>query len=343
LPKLNTLTFQIKLGSMLDKTQRIMQLVGDLSTQLNLDDVTRKMTLRTAQLCKADLATQMVVEMTSLQGIMGRYYALHAGEPDAVANGVFEHYLPRYAGDATPKSQPGLVVGLADRLDTLVGLFAAGLEPSGNRDPFGQRRAALGLVQNLIAWNLLFDLRPALDAAAANLPIAASDESRAAMLRFIIERLRNTLLEQGGRYDVIEAVLAEQGANPARAANAVQALSGWVEHKDWGEILPAFARCVRITRDFEQSFQVDEELLIEPAEIALHQKVLEAERTTRAQGSVDDFLNAFTSLIPTINNFFDQVLVMTEDDRTRQNRLGLLQRITTLSSGVADMSRLEGF
>lgn len=343
LPKLNTLTFQIKLGSMLDKTKRIISLVEKLAAQLKLSKEINALTRRTAQLCKADLATQMVVEMTSLQGVMGRYYALHSGEPETVANAILEHYLPRFTGDATPKSEPGLVVGLADRLDTLVGLFAAGLAPSGNRDPFGQRRAALGLVQNLIAWNLEFDLRPAIDAAAENLPITASDESKATVLAFIIERLRNTILDLGERYDVVEAVLAEQGHNPAPAAGAVQKLSGWVERSDWGEILPAFARCVRITREFDQSFPVDDKLLTERAEIELYQKVREAERRRRAPGSVDDFLNAFLPLIPTINVFFDQVLVMSEDVSLRQNRLGLLQRIAALSEGVADMAKLEGF
>src|SRR5690606_13196751 len=133
---------------------------------------------RAAQLSKADLVTKMVVEMTSLQGVMGRSYALESGEPAAVAEAIFEHYLPRYAGDATPKGKAGLAVGLADRLDSLAGLFGVGLAPTGAKDPFAQRRAAIGIVQNLIAWDLDFDLRAAVEAAAALQPKTTSAEAQ---------------------------------------------------------------------------------------------------------------------------------------------------------------------
>jgi glycyl-tRNA synthetase len=285
----------------------------------------------------------MVVEMTSLQGVMGRYYALDSGEPEEVSLGIYEHYLPRHAGDFLPEGIPGLVVGLADRLDTLVGLFAADLVPSGNRDPFGQRRAALGLVANLIERKLDLDLRRAIEAAGSNLPIPSSAESRERVLEFIIERLRGALREQGAAYDVVDAVLGAQGYNPARAAAGVHSLSSWVERPDWAEILPAYARCVRITRDFEQRYQVEERLFVEPAEEELYRALSKAEETPRSPGSVDDFLAAFLPMIPTINRFFDGVLVMSEDLELRENRLGLLQRIVALSSGVAEMSKLEGF
>jgi glycyl-tRNA synthetase len=256
---------------------------------------------------------------------------------------IFEHYLPRYAGDQTPQTRPGLAVGLADRLDSLAGLFAAGLAPTGTRDPFAQRRAALGLVVNLIDWNLRFDLRDALSNAASNLPIPAGEDSQSAALAFIIERLRNLLLEQGYRYDVVDAVLAEQGQDPAGADRAVKELVVWVERSDWSEILPAYARCVRITRDQTSRYEVGASALLEPAERALYEALLAAESTAREPGSVDDFLNAFLPLIPAINRFFDEVLVMVEDRELRENRLGLLQRIAALAGGVADMSRLEGF
>ena len=343
LPKLHTLTFQVKLGSMLDKTKRIVALAEKLAGWLSLDDLERAATRRTAELCKADLATQMVVEMTSLQGIIGRYYALESGEPDAVAEAIFEHYLPRFTGDDIPQTKPGLVVGMADRLDTLVGMFSADLAPSGNKDPFAQRRAALGLVQNLIAWDLGFDLQSAIESASDNLPIPTSAESKMALQEFIVERLRNTLLDQGERYDVVDAVLAVQGLNPARAVRAVQSLGSWVARPDWENILPAYARCVRITRPIDQRYSANENALLEPAEAALYQELLEAELSTREQGSVDHFIDAFTPMIPAINRFFEEVLVMTEDESLRQNRLGVLQRIAALSEEVADLSRLEGF
>jgi glycyl-tRNA synthetase len=285
----------------------------------------------------------MVIEMTSLQGQIGRQYALRSGELPAVGDAIFEHYLPRFAGDSTPRSRPALVIGLADRLDSLAGLFAAGLAPTGNKDPFAQRRAALGLVQNLIAWNLDLDVGQVLDAAATHLPIPVSAESLSACREFISERLRNVLLEAGWRYDVVDAILALQGANPAGAARAVAALSAWVARPDWHTYLPAYARCVRITRAFPQVFPLDPRSFTEPAESELYAALLAAEAAPRAPGSVEDFLGAFLPMIPAVNRFFDQVLVMAEDEALQRNRLGLLQRIALLAEGVADLSRLEGF
>ena len=343
LPQLGTLAFQKDLGSMLDKTQRIQELVGDLAPMVGLEQAEAAIARRAAELAKVDLVTKMVVEMTSLQGVMGRYYALHSGEPEAVAEAVFEHYLPRYPGDQVPASRPGMAVGMADRLDTLAGLFAAGLAPTGTKDPFAQRRAALGLVSLLIAWDLPFDLRSGIAAAGARLPIEMSAEKRSACLAFIVERLRNLLLEQGFRYDVIEASLAAQSFDPAGASRAVRQLSAWVQRPDWHAILPAYARCVRITRDLEERFSASQVALVEPAERALYDALGSAEASPRAPGSVDDFLNAFLPMIPAINRFFDEVLVMAEDRSLRENRLGLLQRIAALAEDVADLSHLEGF
>jgi glycyl-tRNA synthetase len=285
----------------------------------------------------------MVVEMTSLQGVMGKYYALRSGEKPAVAEAIFEHYLPRFAGDSSPTTRPGLVVGIADRLDTLTGLFAAGLAPSGNKDPFAQRRAALGLVQNLSIWDLDFPLLPALKEAGNYLPIPAPEEALLACRDFILERLRNWLQEQGFRYDVVDAVLAEQGDNPAAASRAVRQLTGWVERSDWHTILPAYARCVRITRDLREHYPLRAELFVHAAEKELYAALNRAESQPRQTGSVDDFLNAFLPMIPAINRFFDEVLVMAEETDQRHNRLGLLQRIGALAKGAADLSRLEGF
>jgi glycyl-tRNA synthetase len=210
LPKLGTLMFQKELGSMLDKTKRIQDLVADIAPQLGLSAEQVETGQRAAELCKADLVTQMVVEMTSLQGIMGRYYALNSGEKAEVTEAIFEHYLPRFAGDDAPGSMPGLVVGLADRLDSLAGLFSVGLAPSGTKDPFGQRRAALGVVGNLMELNLDFDLREALQAAARYLPHEMSQEALEECLQFIVDRQRNLLLDMGKPFDIVDAVLTAQ-------------------------------------------------------------------------------------------------------------------------------------
>jgi glycyl-tRNA synthetase len=345
LPRLGTLVFQTKLGSMLDKSHRITSLVGQLTPLFDLSPQEKAVAIRAATLCKADLATKMVIDMTSLQGTLGRYYALASGEDELVGTAIFEHYLPRFAGDMLPESRPGLLVGLADRLDTLAGLFAAGMAPTGARDPFAQRRAALGLVQSLIAQGISFDLRIGLEKAAAQLPISATPENLSACQGFIIERLRNLLLESGFRYDVVDAIVAVLGYNPARAHASVKQLSTWVERPDWHDILPAYARCVRITRDFQQKFELVPQALREKAEEALFLALSQAEKSLQSSQvlTVDSFLNAFLPMIPQVNCFFDEVLVMAEDATLRQNRLALLQRIVALGSSVADMSRLEGF
>jgi glycyl-tRNA synthetase len=343
LERLGTLTFQFKLGSMLDKSRRITALVEPLAAELGLTTDEKATALRAAVLSKADLVSHMVVEMTSLQGIMGRFYALHSGEPPAVAGAISEHYLPRFTGDALPASKAGLVVGIADRLDSLMGLFAAGLAPTGTKDPFAQRRAAIGLVQLLSAFDLDFDLKHWLQAAVEKLPIAAAEEDLKACLEFISGRQRSSLIEQGYRYDVVDAVLAEQQNNPAGTLRAVRQLSQWVAREDWTTILPAYARCVRITRDQQQTFSVDPQLFEDPSEKSLYEALLKAEGSARGNGSVQDLFEAFQQMIPAVNGFFDAVLVMAEDARVRGNRLGLLQRVSALAAGVADLSRLEGF
>jgi len=343
LSRLKTLIFQVKLGSMYDKARRVQNLTNQLAPYLGLSPQESTIASRAAELCKADLATKMVIEMTSLQGSMGRYYALRSGESPEVAEAIYEHYLPRSSGDQLPQSRPGLAVGLADRLDTLSGLFAAGLAPTGAKDPFAQRRAALGLVQALIGLDQDFDLGMALDLAASHLPIPVSPESQTACLSFISERLRNLLQEQGYRYDIVDAVITVQGVNPAGAARAIAQLTAWVARPDWRTILPAYARCVRITRDQPERYTLDPQALVEAAERELLAAVEVAQATPRRPGSVDDFLNALLPMIPVINRFFDEVLVMTQDPSQRKARLGLLQRLSALADGVADMSRLEGF
>ncbi len=336
-PKLDKLTFQTKLGSMLDKSERTLKLVKELEPMLRLSEAESASVERGTYLAKADLMTQMVTEMTSLQGIIGREYALRSGEKQEVAEAIGEQYQP------VPRSKIGLVVALADRIDSLVGLFAAGLAPTGAKDPFALRRAAIGVVQPLIEHDISFDLLAAVRQAAKLQPVGVNEEVQTQVLDFITGRLSVVLKEAGYKYDVVDAVLAEQSENPARAAEAVKQLQAWVLREDWSTILPAFARCVRITRDQEKTFKVDAKNFSEKQEEALFKAIEKAESASRSAGSVDDFLNAFVPMIPAVNTFFDKVLVMADDRALRENRLGLLQRIVALSHGVADFSRLEGF
>ena len=337
----DTLTFQAKLGSMLDKSGRIEDLVIALAPKIGLTPTEEKHARRAGSLCKADLASEMVVEMTALQGVMGRYYALDAGEPAEVADAIAEHYLPKSAGDASPKSKVGLAVALADRLDSLTGLFAAGLAPTGNKDPFGLRRAALGLVQALNDWDLDFDLTSAIRSAATRQPIEVGKETQDSVFEFIAGRLSNQLRDEGYAFDVVDAVVSAQAANPASAVRAVKELSEWVARDDWAELLPAFSRCVRITRNETEEYAVNPEAFSEDAERALFEALQTAE--ANAPTSVASLLTAFVPMIPAVNTFFDNVMVMSEDPAEKANRLSLLQRIAGLANGIVDLSKVEGF
>ncbi len=342
-PDLSTLTFQTKLGSFLEKTNRIEQLVKSIATRLELKKDEIKTTERAAHLCKADLATNMVVEMTSLQGIMGRYYARHSGEEEVVSKAIFEHYLPRFAGDECPGTKPGLALSLADRLDSLMGLFAAGLAPTGTKDPFAQRRAALGLCQNLIDRETHFDLKRGLAEAASVYDMGIDQKDIQACFDFIKGRLRGMLLESGLRYDVVDAVLGCKAQDPYGAIQNVKALSKWVARKDWHEVLPTYSRCVRITRDQTEQYEVDESLITLEPEQSLYKSLTKAESDLGGRRTVDGMLGAFLPMVPVVNRFFDEVLVMVEEDTIRENRLALLQRISSLAEGIMDLSYLEGF
>lgn len=342
-PRLGTLTFQEKLGSMLDKSERLTRIVEPLGMLLGLpaDDIA--IALRAAPLAKADLATQMVVEMTSLQGTMGREYARLSGEPEAVADAIFEHWLPRGADDSLPASNAGALLAIADRLDSLAGLFAAGLAPQSTADPYGLRRAALGIIQIVIDRRLDVDLARALDLAADVQPIPVAPEVRAQVLDFIAGRLRSWMDERGWRTDVVVAVLAEQARNPYRALCGIEALSTWVARSDWEALLDGFARCVRITRPVETRYTVDPARFSEPQERALYAAYQEAMKALPETGNVDAFLNAFAPMLPAITDFFDHVLVNADDPEVRANRLGLLQAISAMQRGRADLSHLSGF
>ena len=342
-PRLATLTFQEKLGSVLDKVGRIERLSAWLAGELRLDAAAAAAAARAAHLCKADLVTGMVVEMTSLQGEVGRQYARADGEPEAVAEAIFEHYLPRNAGDRTAATLPGLAVGLADRLDSLMGLFAAGLQPTGARDPFALRRTAIGLVQNLVERGLHFDLQRGLQQAAEGLPILVPEGAQADALAFIAGRQAGLLLADGRRHDVVEGVLAAQAHDPAGAVRAVEQLENAMRAEAWDTTLQAYARCVRITRSQPAAPAFNDQAAMEAAEQGLLAALKTAEARPRRAGSVEDFLAAFQPMIPAVTKFFEDVLVMAEDPAVRSNRLALLHRVVALADGIADFSKLEGF
>jgi len=335
--KLELLTFQTQLGSMLDKTKRIESLVEAISVQLTMSPATAQTAKTAAHLCKADLVTSMVIEMTSLQGTMGRAYHLRQGGDEAVADAIAEHYWPRFAGDKVPQTPAGLVVALADKLDSIAGLFAVGLAPKGSADPFALRRAAIGVVQGLVQNGASFSLWAGLRSAAARLPIRMSNDALDAAHKFIVERHRAALVEAGYRHDVVDAVLSVQGDNPTRAQQAIEQLADAVKTAGWDKTLAAYARCARIVKNqpIEAATTVDSD----PATVALAQAVA----GLGASSNVETLIANLQNLVAPISHFFDKVMVNVDDAGLRLARQVLLWRIVAQAHGIADLSKLEGF
>jgi glycyl-tRNA synthetase len=343
-PELATLTVHEQLGSMLDKVQRLKQLAPQIGDLLHASEADQEVIRRAASLCKSDLVTSMVVEMTSLQGLMGEIYAVQSGESAAVARTIQEHYLPRSAGDASPATLPGLALSLSDKLDSLVGLFAVGAIPTGSADPYGLRRAALGIVNNLLATETDVDIYAGLDAATKLQPVDVSSESLQEAREFLERRLQGVLLEEGYPHDVVEAVLAARGGNPVAARRACRFLAGLVDQPWWEDAFTAYARCARITRGVDETLDLDPAAYQEPVEQEL-QRAYEAAAQAVAQSdepaaALGDVLR---SVQEPINAYFDNVLVNAEDERVRRARLALVQKIATLPDHVADLSKLQGF
>jgi glycyl-tRNA synthetase len=338
---LATLTFQEQLGSMLDKVRRLERLAPVVAQRLGLSPEETASATRAAVLSKADLATDMVVEMTSLQGVMGEIYALDSGEPPAVARAIREHYVVRPEDE--PLSPAGLALNLSNRLDSLSGLFAVGLAPTSSADPFGLRRDALALVQNLMAAGRSFDVVAGLRAAGDLQPVPVGDDVIAETAAFVARRLYGVLRDEGYAHDVVEAALAQQGHDPARAARAVEALAQVVADPAWMDVLTAYARCKRIVRGLDVRYPLAPQRYIEQATRDLHAAYKSVAPQVASSGQVSVLYEALQALVDPINRFFDDVLVMTEDPLLREARLALVQHIAALPDGIVDLSLMQGF
>jgi glycyl-tRNA synthetase len=343
-PRLATLTFHERLGSMLDKVTRLQKIAPAVAQLLNADDAAVADAERAAALSKSDLVTSMVVEMTSLQGIIGEIYARQSGERDAVAQAIREQYLPRSAGDANPTTVVGLALSLADKLDSLAGLFAVGAIPTGSADPFGLRRAALGVVNNLLTSRTDFSIRAALQLAAAQQNVAVSAEALAETMSFIERRFQGVLAELGYSYDVVDAVLAVRGDNPAAAQRACDALRQVVAQPGWNDAFTAYARCARITRSLTEPLPLHAAAYVEQVEHDLHAAYLQAQEHLSAQSEPATLIGeVLQRLQGPINAYFEKVLVNAADEQVRNARLALVQQIAQLPAAVADLSKLQGF
>jgi glycyl-tRNA synthetase beta chain len=299
---------------------------------------------RAALLAKADLLTDMVGEFPELQGIMGGYYARHDGETDEVALAVEDHYKPRFAGDELPRGQVGEIVALADKLETLVGLFGIGQLPTGDKDPFALRRHALGVIRLLTERQLAIPLDQLLHDAAQAFGDRITDAS-AALSDFIYERLAGVLREQGATAQQVDAVLSLRPKELDDVGKKLAAVRAFAALPESESLAAANKRVSNILKkaDGEVVEQVDAALLTDPAEQALHAALVDIERVARPAFDRRDFtasLQALAALKAPVDAFFDQVMVNAEDPRIRVNRLGLLAILRSAMNRVADLSRL---
>jgi glycyl-tRNA synthetase beta chain len=342
--RLSGVTFQTKLGTYAEKTARVRALTQTIAERISAPHDA----VRAAELAKADLMTAMVGEFPELQGTMGKYYALAQGESAELAQSIEEHYRPRYAGDALPATKTGQALALADKIDTLVGIFAIEQRPTGTKDPFGLRRAALGVLRIILEGRLSLDLPALLRESASAQPVHRPGVIEE-VYDFIAERLRGLLLERadGTTAEMIDAVLAGRPTSPLDVETRLQALKAFLLLPDAGVLTAINKRIVNILRKAPQGMPlaVRTAALAEEAERALHRVLGELGGTVElaiAERRYADALRALTGLSGAVDEFFEKIMVMDEDLDKRNNRLALLRNVQVLLVGVADLSRLPG-
>eukprot|EP00192_Tetraselmis_astigmatica_P002230 CAMPEP_0117679166 /NCGR_PEP_ID=MMETSP0804-20121206/17675_1 /TAXON_ID=1074897 /ORGANISM="Tetraselmis astigmatica, Strain CCMP880" /LENGTH=1066 /DNA_ID=CAMNT_0005488581 /DNA_START=94 /DNA_END=3295 /DNA_ORIENTATION=- len=349
-PSLAGTMFQKDLGTLLDKTGRVEALVEPLSRLMAEGGMAEALPAakRAAGLCKADLASSTVMEMTALAGIMGRHYAEKAGEAPEVCTAVFESVLPRNAGDVLPETHAGVIVSVADRLDSLVGLVAAGCAPTANTDPYALRRTAYAMLQTLVGNSVSLDLQAAAKEAAALQPLDVPEEAITKALEFVARRLEQLLVDRGVGVEAVRASLKSRGNNPAMAATTATDLDRELRAGE-ESLLPAvmttLARPIRIIRGKEVPAEaaVDPALFQESEEGVLWEAYCTAKDGVTPAMQVAEFLKAVVPLAAPVDAFFDKVFVMAEDEAVRTNRLSLLLKVASLQDGIVDLSCLPGF
>lgn len=340
--KLGNIVYHNKLGSVGERVQRLARLAVTIAGHLGAD---KAQAGRAALLAKADLVTDMVGEFPELQGIMGRYYAQHDQEPAAVADAIEGHYHPRFNGDTLPQGNIACAVALADKLDALTGFFGIGQIPTGDKDPFALRRAALGVLRILMEAPLPLDLAELIDAAAAGFaPGLLQGEFKLQLADFMFERLRNLLREAGHEQKLIDAVLALKPTRIDKVPAKLAAVKAFVALPEAAALAAANKRIVNILRKTDVvSGEADVALLQEAAEKALFARltaITPAVRSFVANEDYADALKALAGLRSEVDVFFDGVMVMAEEPLTRANRLALLSQLADLMNQVADISRL---
>ncbi len=343
IPLLDDIVFQQKLGSVGDKSRRVSEISSKIAEIVSIEP---EPSARAALLAKCDLVSQMVGEFPELQGVMGAYYAEASGEEEAVCDSIREHYLPRYAGDALPGSLYGQILALADRLDTLVGIFSAGLQPTGNKDPFALRRAALGLVRILVEKDMRIELDDLLEVAAHAYPDSLRIEGQDldAVREFIIDRSRHHFRELGFSTRLVNAALGAPVTTLPDLNARLLALREFMQLPEAESLVAANKRIGNILRKSEEKVKrdIDEDRLVFEEEKLLFKEVMRLEDTLEPlyeQSEYAPALRELAQLKETVAGFFDEVMVMDEDPVVRANRLALLGRLKRLFDVVAELSQ----
>ncbi len=344
--KLKSVIFLESLGSLDQKRARLVELTGRFGEALDLDAGQIDKAKRVAHLCKADLVTNMVKEFPELQGVMGREYARLSGECEEVAVGIGEHYLPKFTGDRLPKTIEGALVSLADRFDTLAGCFAVGIQPTGSQDPYALRRQAQGAVSILLGLELNLSLEDcigkALEILAGTLKIdkEKTEQLRDTLRDFLVQRLRFLLQEKGVEHDVIEAVLAVPFESVTELFKRASALEDYLKGPLLDEVITAYNRVANLAQNASGMY-VDKNMFEDVSEKELYRTLQAVENSLKSLSEPDQRLEKLQVLKQPIDHFFDNVMVMVDDDQLRNNRLSMLAALKATFNRMADFSKLQ--
>lgn len=345
LEKLKTVSFQEGLGNMYDKSERLVKMAEMLRFAINTP-VDEEELRRCALLCKTDLVTGMVIEFTELQGVMGREYALLDGEKPEVATGIFEHYLPRFAGDVLPATTIGRIVGIGDKLDNICATFSRGLAPTGSQDPYALRRQALGVINILLDANYHISLAKIIAGTLYLLDIKPEETGKLVpqIMEFFKQRLRNLLMDQGIRYDVIDAVFADKrNDDMVDLAVRCKALADYVEAGNAEPLVQVSVRVSNLCKKIEKEVAISGALFKDESENKLHEVVAAVSKEIIPEIVLYDYaavLKAGEKVIEPVNAFFDNVMVMDEDENVKNNRLAMLEEVRGIVNAVGDLSLL---
>jgi len=348
--KLKNVIFQENLGSLFDKTKRLELLCNYISDGLQVEQKVKKDLLRSAHLCKADLVTEMVKEFPELQGIMGKEYAVLSGERKEVAEAIFEYYLPRFSGDRLPLTKSGMILGIADKVDSIIGCFVMGLTPTGSQDPYGLRRQSRGKITIILKNNLEISLKDIIQKSLSLYKESVSVELKideneivSQILSFFKQRVKNIFLEDGIRYDIIDAVLAvDSDGDVVDIKHRIKTIEELYNQPIFRKILNSSNRVLNLSKNNEET-EIDQSLLKEKAELNLYHNYESIYPRTKEFICKKEYKKVFKllgDLCEPVDEFFDQVLVMDKDNNIRKNRIALIKKIGILFNQVADLSKI---